>query len=121
MVSDNLWTPSGVSHNGISPVVTQPTVTDIPQAHTYTFTFRYKGKEKKILIAAHPGVTRDEVEDRAGQAFESWVYELDQEEHLRPPTADEKNQIGKALNEFLLRAKKRRASSNNRIYYQGIN
>lgn len=118
---DRLWTPNGVSQNGTSAVVLPELGTDIPQAHQYTFTFRYKGKERRILIVAHPGVSPAEVEDRAGEAFEGWVSDLDQEEHKRPPTEEEKKQIGKAMNDFLLNAQKRRESSNGRIFYQGLN
>ncbi len=121
MQQDNLWTPNGVSHNGTTEVILKMMRTDRPQAHSYKFTFRYKGKEKQILVVTHTDVTASEIEDRAGQAARAWMEELDQEEHKRAPNADEKKQIGKALNEFLTHAKKRGESSNGRLYYLGSN
>jgi molybdopterin biosynthesis enzyme MoaB len=95
--------------------------TDIPQAHSYKFTFRFQEKQKQILVVCHTDATRDEIEDRAGEAFEDWMEELNQEEHKRAPSKKEKKEIGKALNEFLLSAKRRRESSNGRLHYLGSN
>lgn len=119
MVSSYLWTLNGVNHNSIDDLTPLSAVR--PQAQTYKFTFAYKGKNKHILVAAEPGVSRSEVEDRAAKAAEDWMEDLDQQEHKRPPTTDEKKQIGKALNDFLTHAKKRRESGNNTLYFPGVN
>ena len=50
---DNLWLPDTVRQNGVAELTPPETVhelSDRPQAHQYTFTFKYKGKEKTILI-----------------------------------------------------------------------
>jgi hypothetical protein len=120
-VGNDLWTPNGVSHNGTHPLVTQPRVTDIPQAKNYKFTFQYKGKKKQFLVLAHTDATDSEIEDRAGEVAHHWMEELNQEEHKRAPTEQEKKDIGKALNEFYLAAKRRRESSTGRIHFKGSN
>ena len=121
MIGSNLWTPNGVTHTDITDIVPLAMKTDRPQANVYKFTFRYKGKEKQVWVASHMDATLSEIEDRAGAAATRWMQDLDQEEYKRAPTDQEKKDIGKALNEFYLAAKKRRASSNGRLYYEGIN
>lgn len=120
-MQDRLWVPNGVSQNTATAIIPKTMRTDTPQAHSYKFTFRFQGKQKQILVVCHTGATRDEIEDRAGEAFEDWMEELNQEEHKRAPSKKEKKEIGKALNEFLLSAKRRRESSNGRLHYLGSN
>jgi|TARA_R100001086_G_scaffold208411_1_gene124204 translation initiation factor IF-2 len=87
----------------------------------YKFMFKYKGKQHEVQVVAHSDVTTSEIEDRAGEAAKNWMESIDEKEHKRPPTAEERIQIGKAMNEFLLQARKRGESSNNRLYYPGVN
>lgn len=90
-------------------------------ARGYKFTFRYKGREKRIEVWAHHEDSLSEIEERAAEEAELWMKDLDDQEHKRAPTDYEKKQIGKALNEFYLNAKKRRESSHGRLYFPGVN
>ena len=123
MVSGNLWTPEGVSHDGVtavSPPEMRSELGNRPQANTYKFTFKYKGKQKEIWITADADATPSEIEDLAGKEVEGWIDSLNQEEHLPAPTAKQKKEIGKVLNEIRTHGIKRRLSSNNRIYFPGV-
>ena len=123
MVSGNLWTPEGVSHDAIaavSPPEMRGELGNRPQANIYKFTFKYKGKQKEIWITADADATHSEIEDLAGKEVETWIDSLNQEEHLPAPTAQQKKEIGKVLNEIRTHGIKRRLSSNNRIYFPGV-
>ena len=115
-----LWTPEGMAHTDVNDIEVRRH-NERQTAVIYKFMFKYKGKQHEVQVVAHSDVTRAEIEDRAGQAAENWMRSIDEKEHKRPPTAEERIQIGKAMNEFLLQARKRGESSNNRLYYPGVN
>lgn len=119
-LSSYLVTPGGMAHTAIDTLTVRHQ-NEQQQAVTYKFEFRYKGKGHHVQVIAHTDATRSEIEDRAAAAAESWMLSIDEEEYKRPPTEDEKKQIGKALNEVYLNMQKRRESSNGRIYYNGVN
>ena len=118
-LSGYLWTPDNMAHDAIDDIAVHHE-NETATATIYKFTFKYKGKEHQVQIVAHSDVTRAEIEDRAGEAAESWMRSIDEREYKRPPTVDERKQIGKSMNEFYLHAKKRRQSSNGRLYYPGV-
>ena len=115
-----IWTPDNMSHTAIDDIVVRDQ-NERQTAVIYKFMFKYKGKQHEVQVVAHSDVTTSEVEDRAAQAAENWMRSIDEKEHKRPPTIEERAQIGKAMNEFLQQAKKRGESSNNRLYYPGVN
>lgn len=117
-VGNYLWTPDGVDHTGVNDLV--PVVTQRPQAQVFEFEFRYKGQTKIVQVAAHVGASRAQVEDLAAKAAEEWIGELNQQEWKRPPTEDEKKQIGKIMNDFREHAIKRRESTTGKLHFGGI-
>jgi len=115
-----LWTPEGMSNTAVDDIEVRRQ-NERQTAIIYKFMFKYKGKQHEVQVVSHSDVTRSEVEDRAGEAAENWMRSIDDKEHKRPPTEDERKQIGKAMNEFYLHAKKRRESSSGRLYFPGVN
>ena len=109
-----------MSHTAIDDIVVRRQ-TERQTATIYKFMFKYKGKQHEVQVVAHSDVTTSEIEDRAGEAAKNWMESIDEKENKRPPTAEERKEIGKAMNEFLLQARKRGESSNNRLYYPGVN
>jgi len=118
--SSYLETPDNMRHYDIQDIEVRRQ-TERQTAVIYKFMFRYKGKPHQVQVVAHSDVTRSEIEDRAAEAAENWMLSIDEKEHKRPPTEDERKQIGKAMNEFLQHAKKRRESSTGRLYFPGVN
>jgi hypothetical protein len=116
-----LWTPPGtVQEETIQIGRVNPDVTR-DMAFVYNFTFKYKGKVKRLQVCTDDGTSRAEIEDKAAEAAERWRRELDGKDWKRPPTEAEKKDIGKLLNEFHLRNEKVRASSTGKIYFKGAN
>lgn len=108
----------GVQHIGIEDLT--PRLAVRPQAEMFTFTFKYRGNDRTIAVVAQPGCSRAEVEDAAAKAAETWIATLNEEEYKRPPTPDEKKQIGRIIGDFRKQAAKRRDSSAGRLYYPGL-
>ena len=114
-----LWTPEDMTHTAIQGIEVRHQ-NERQAAIIYKFKFNYKGKQHEVQVIAHSDVTSSEIEDRAGQAAADWKMSMDEREHKRPPTPDERKQIGKVMDDFLQHAKKRRESSSGRIYFPGV-
>jgi hypothetical protein len=118
-----LWTPTGGAYNGIVPVGRNAETGSRIVTHQLRVEAKDRfGKVHKqiIRVLADDETSQAEIEDMMGHAAESFVAEVREKYTKRPPTADERKQIGKALNDFLKHRTKRRASSSNRIYFRGI-
>jgi len=118
-VFDDLWTPPGsvqtetLRMGRVNPDVTTESV------FQYTFTFTYKGWVKKLTVESTDADGRAEVEDLVAEAVERWKADMDDDPRYdkRLPNAEEKKQIGKALNERYLWKQKIKESSNGRTIY----
>jgi len=118
-----LWTPTGGAYNGIVPVGRNAETGSRIVTHQLRVEAKDRfGKVHKqiIRVLADDETSQAEIEDMMGHAAESFVAEVREKYTKRPPTADERKQIGKALNDFLKHRTKRRTSSSNRIYFRGI-
>ena len=118
-LSGYLWTPDGLANTAIDDIVVRRQ-NEVATAMTFTFEFHYQGKAHKVQVVAESDVSRAQVEDSAAKIAEKWMAEIDEKEYKRPPTEDERKQIGKSMNEFLQHARRRRESSNGKIYYPGV-
>jgi len=121
-----LWTPSGAEFIGsASAGVNGRNVETGAIIEVCQFVFKYTDQfgvehRQKTLIPRDASISRAHVEDMAAQAYENFINECKQKYTKRAPTAAQKKEIGKALNEFRKYAIKRRGSSRRKLYYEGI-
>jgi len=108
-----------MAHTAVDDIVVRQQ-NEVATAVTFAFEFHYKGKAHKVQVVAESDVSRAQVEDSAAKVAEKWMREIDEKESKRPPTEDERKQIGKSMNEFLQHARRRRQSSNGRLFYPGV-
>ena len=121
MVS-KLWTPPGVTHvGGLLTVHGFNTETGAHiTIHTFHFHDKASGRRSVIKIPDDGTLGKAHVEDMAAQAFENWLVEIRTDGKKRAPSVPERKEIGKALEEFRQYASKRRQSTNQRIFYDGL-
>ena len=115
-----LWTPTGATYNGITPVGRNAETGSRIVTHQIRVEAKDRfGKVHKqiIRVLADDETSQAEIEEMMGNATENFVAEVRKKYTKRPPTEDERKQIGRALNEFLKNRTKRRASTNRKIYY----
>ena len=118
-----LWTPTGTVQLGVVPVGRNVETGSRIVTHQLRVEAKDRfGKVHKQLIRvlADDETSQSEIEDMMGYATENFVAEVREKYTKRPPTEDERKQIGKALNEYLKHRTKRRASTSNSIYFKGI-
>jgi hypothetical protein len=77
------------------------------------------GKEHKmrVQVLADKDTSQAEVEDMMGNAAERFMQEVRDKYDKRPPTAEERKEIGKALNDLRKYAQRRIASTSKKIYF----
>ena len=118
-----LWTPAGTAYNGIIPAGRNAETGSRIVSHQLRVEAKDRwGKVHKqiIRVLADDETSQAEIEEMMGNATENFVAEVREKYTKRPPTEDERKQIGKALNEYLRYRTKRRERTSGKIYFKGI-
>ena len=117
----DIWVPNGAVHN-----VTAPLGLSIESARPiihHTFTLRGRDRwgvvhQERIVVVQHPDEGQAELDQKIGEATETFQTKLRERYEKRPPTLEEKKEIGKVMDQIRIAAMRRRESTNNLIYYQ---
>ena len=116
----DLWTPAGAAYQGAAPVGRNVETGGSIVTHTFVLKATDKfGIEHKtrVSIVADDDMSNGQLAEMMGNAAESFKEQVRTKYNKRPPTLEEKKEIGKALNEFRTRALKRLQSTNRKIYH----
>jgi len=116
LVAD-LWTPKGVVNLAPSLAGRNVETGRAIVVNTFRFKDAQSGRGIIVKIPSDDSMSKAQVEDMAASAFETWLTEIRSDGKGRAPTAQERKEIGRALEEFRQYALKRRDSTNKRIYY----
>ena len=117
----DIWVPNGAVHN-----VTAPLGLSVESARPiihHTFTLRGRDRwgvvhQERIVVVQHPDEGQAELDQKIGEATETFQTKLRERYEKRPPTLEEKKEIGKVMDQIRIAAMRRRESTNNLIYYQ---
>ena len=115
-----IWVPDGAVHNATAPLGLSVD-TARPIIH-HRFTLRGKDRwgvthEEKVIVVQHPDEGQPELDQKIGEATESFQTKLRDRYEKRPPTIAEKKEIGKIMDQLRLASRRRKESTNNLIYY----
>ena len=116
----DLWTPAGADYQGTAPAARSKKTGFLIELCTFEFKYTDKlGAEHrmKAIIPRDSSMSKAHVEDMAAQAYENFLIECKQKYTKRPPNAKDKKEIGRALKDFRESARKRRQSTNRKIYF----
>jgi len=119
-MATDLWVPPGTAPVGVAPVGHNAETGSPIVAHTIMLKATDKfGKEHKmrVRVLADKDTSQAEVEDMMGNAAERFVQEVRDKYDKRPPTEEERKEIGKALNDLRQYAQRRIASTSKKIYF----
>ena len=119
----DLWTPAGATYRGVASAGRNADT----GGHVVTHRFMLKQKDKfgiehktTIAIVADESVSKAHIEEMVGNAFESWLIDVRMRHNKPAPTPEQRKEIGKILEQIRVNRNKRRGSSNNKIYYNGL-
>jgi len=119
-MATELWTPAGSANLGVAPVGGNAETGGRIIAHTVVLKAKDKfGVEHKqrLKVLADDTTSQTHIEEMMGNAADSFAEEVRTKYTKRPPTAEERKEIGRALNEFRKYARKRIQSTNRKLYY----
>ena len=115
-----LWTPAGAAYEGVASAGHNGETGGRVVAHNFVLKATDKfGVEHRtrVSIVADEDMSHGQLAEMMGNAAESFKETVRTKYNKRPPTPEEKKEIGKALNEFRTRALRRLQSTNRKIYY----
>jgi hypothetical protein len=116
----DLWTPRGTVPLGTAPLGHNKETGKIVVRHTLLVEAKDDfGKvwPRYIVVAADPDTSPAYIEDAMAKAAEKWKTEVREKHSKRQPTAAEKKEIGRTLNDIRTHIRKRKDSTNRTIYY----
>ena len=116
----DLWLPKGGRYIRTTPLgknkETGGTIVSNEMEIRYTDKHG-KVHKHQICVLSDEFSSKAEIEDQLGYAAENFIRDAQQKYNKRPPTPEEKKEIGKALEEFRVHARRRVQSTNGKIHY----
>jgi hypothetical protein len=115
-----LWTPPGVTHSRVIPVGYNAET----GGKIYEYQFRVHdevtGRSHQFRVIVDDETSIAHIEEMLGNAMESWLVDVRMRHSKPAPTPEQRREIGKILDQIRTNALKRKQSSNNKIYYNGL-
>ena len=115
-----LWLPPGVAHSQTSPVGRNAETGGLIYEYLFRVHDEVTGRKSDFRVIVDDTMSMAHIEEMVGNAMESWLVEVRIKHSKPPPTPAQRKEIGEILEQIRKHARKRRESSNNKIYYAGI-
>ena len=115
-----LWTPKGVTHKRVTPVGFNQETGESIYEYLFVVQDEVTGRKQQFRVLVDGTPSKAHIEEMVGNAMESWLVDV-RIKHSKPaPTPDQRKEIGKILDQIRINQIKRKGSSNNKIYYDGL-
>ena len=115
-----LWTPPGVTHTRVAQVGRNTE----PGGKIYEYQFKVHddvtGRSHQFRVLVDDETSIAHIEEMVGNAMDSWLIDVRMRHSKPAPTPEQRKEIGKILDQIRISAIKRKRSSNNKIYYDGL-
>ena len=115
-----LWTPPGVTHSRVAPVGFNAETGGTIYEYQFVVHDEVTNRKHQFRILADDDTSKAHIEEMVGNAMESWLVDVRMRHSKPAPTPEQRKEIGKILDQIRINTMKRRKSSNNRIYYNGL-
>ena len=115
-----LWTPPGVTHSRVAPVGFNAETGGTIYEYQFVVHDEVTNRKHQFRILADDETSKAHIEEMVGNAMESWLVDVRMRHSKPAPTPEQRKEIGKILDQIRINTMKRRKSSNNRIYYNGL-
>ena len=115
-----LWTPPGVTHTRVAQVGRNVETGGVIYDYQFQVHDEVTGRSHQFRVLVDDETSIAHIEEMVGNAMESWLVDV-RLRHSKPaPTPAQRKEIGKILDQIRISAIKRKRSSNNKIYYDGL-
>ena len=119
MVSE-IWTPQAVTSHAVSPAGRNAETGGQIQQHTFQVHDPVTDKRHQFIVLVDDETSQAHLEDMVAQAVDTWLLEIRQRDHKPAPNVGQRKEIGQILEQIRVSRIKRRQSTNNKIYYPGL-
>ena len=119
MVSE-IWTPQAVTSHAVAPAGHNAETGGQIQSHIFRVHDPVTDKRHKFCVLVDDETSQAHLEDMVAQAVDSWLLEVRLKDHKPAPTTAQRKEIGQILEQIRVSKKKRRQSTNNKVYYPGL-
>ena len=116
----DLWTPQGSEVTNTNNVGFNTETGESITLYTFSFSDPVTGRSTTAIVPADESMSSANIEDMAAQALETWLEDVRFKSKGKVTTVKERKEIGQQLKEFKEYTAKRRESTNNKIYYSGV-
>ena len=115
-----LWTPQGVTHKRVVPVGYNYETGGQIFEYQFLVHDEVTNRKQQFRVLVDDQTSKAHIEEMVGNAFESWLIDVRMRHSKPAPTPEQRKEIGKILNQIKAHKIKRKGSSNNKIYYNGL-
>ena len=119
MVSE-IWTPQAVTSHAVAPAGRNAETGGQIQQHTFQVHDPVTDKRHQFIVLVDDETSQAHLEDMVAQAVDTWLLEVRQRDHKPAPNVGQRKEIGQILEQIRVSRIKRRQSTNNKIYYPGL-
>ena len=115
-----LWTPPGVTHSRVAPVGFNAETGGTIYEYQFVVHDEVTNRKHQFRVLADDDTSKAHIEEMVGNAMESWLIDVRMRHSKPAPTPEQRKEIGKILDQIRVNSVKRKGSSNNKIYYNGL-
>ena len=119
-MATDLWTPQAVTSHAVAPAGRNAETGGHIQQHIFRVHDPVTDKRHKFCVLVDDETSQAHLEDMVAQAVDSWLLEVRLKDHKPAPTTAQRKEIGQILEQIRVSQKKRRQSTNNKVYYPGL-
>ena len=115
-----LWTPPGVTHTRVAQVGRNAETGGKIYEYQFKVHDDVTGRSHQFRVLVDDETSIAHIEEMVGNAMDSWLIDVRMRHSKPAPTPEQRKEIGKILDQIRISAIKRKRSSNNKIYYDGL-
>ena len=115
-----LWTPPGVTHQRVTTVGHNYETGGLIYEYQFLVHDEVTNRKHQFKVLVDDETSKAHIEEMVGNAFDRWLVDVRMRHNKPAPTPEQRKEIGKILNQIRVNRDKRRESSNNKIYYNGL-
>jgi len=115
-----LWTPKGVTHKRVTPVGFNQETGEPIYEYTFIVHDEVTNRKQQFRVLVDETTSKAHIEEMVANAMESWLIDVRMKHSKPAPTPEQRKEIGKILDQIRTNQIKRKGSSNNKIYYNGL-
>ena len=115
-----LWVPQGVTHSATVHVGRNAETGESIYEYRFQVYDEVTDRKHEFRVLVDDTTSKAHIEEMVGNAMESWLIDVRMRHSKPAPTPEQRKEIGKILDQIRVNSVKRKGSSNNKIYYNGL-